>query len=371
MRCYACGNREAQMILDQPAASIATNTPDDHNSSAGKFPCQLFQCLACGHVYEKVTPELRSALADIYTSCAAQLSVSMGEGNWGKERGEKILKHFNRLVDITAFQSALEIGCDKGYILRFLKSQGIQDVTGIEPSLKTAGIADGINFVKAFADRNLNLSRKFDFIYAFDVLDHVEDLEGFMDFIRRHLAPQGQVFISVNNADYYLETGSPALFMHQHIQYFTDASLKLFFERNGFVLKNLVKYQDEYHALAEFQGQSVNVASKRDYSNYENKLSLTLERISALLKIKHGAVHGASNTLKNILEWCDINFDFMLVDNDTSKQGQIYFGKKVLKSENVFSGNFEQIFIVPETFYPVIREDYLSRGFKGNIVGVR
>ena len=76
-------------------------------------------------------------------------------------------------------------------------------------------------------------------------------------------------------------------------------------------------------------------------------------------------VHGACNALNNILGWLGGNFNFTLVDNDSTKHGKMLFNKKVQPLSAVDLGVFNTVLIIPTLFIEAIKAGYRKAGFKG------
>ena len=368
MHCYVCGGGKVRQLLDKPPSSIATGAADQEVDD--KFSCVLAQCARCGHVFEPMTGLLREGLRKVYCSRQAQLSVSMGTGNWGQSRAERLLQHLTNILDFGRYRSVLEIGCDKGFFLRVLAGRGIRDLTGIEPSLSSEGMIDGIHFLKDFVREDLSLGRTFDLICAFDVFDHIEDIAGVMKFSAAHLSDGGDLFLSVTNADRYLSVGSPSVFTHQHVQCFTKDSLKSLLTRCGFTLRSISEYQDEYHIVASHGVSKKASYAFIDYAEYSEKLEKNLFHIKRFLFDGNAMVHGATNTLKNVLEWIGDSPEFTLIDNDACKHGKSYFGRIVKPLDDVDLDKLKRLLIVPEIFFSEIESDYRARGFQGDVAGL-
>jgi len=93
-----------------------------------------------------------------------------------------------------------EIGCGVGVFLEYLRKKGMKAV-GIDLSQGAVDIAS-----KRFAGSNISVRKesiydlkdKFDAIFIFEVLEHVEDDRGFLEYISQNLLKDGgSLFISV------------------------------------------------------------------------------------------------------------------------------------------------------------------------------
>lgn len=365
--CYLCGDGPYITVLDQKAINVWTNAGDGV-SRAVRMPCVLRQCRCCGHIYQPLNDVLRDALREIYSSTQAKLSTSMGKGNWGVERGQDFLKIFLGMVNIKDHDSVLEIGCDDGYLLKAIKDRGGRNLAGIEPSLAATLEVEGITLMKGFAQEDLVLSRQYSLIFASSVFEHIEDMNGIMRFCVKNLKPGGELYFSVPNAGKYIDEGDPALFTHQHVQYFTEHSVRWLLGRYGFKVKAVVKDKDSLEVLGQLTGSAASSSPEVLLrTDYEQKLALVLAKVRQILEKPSVIVHAANNALNNILGWIDKDFDFTLVDNDATKHGKRYFGKVVRSLDSLALDRYATVLIVPNAFRAAIRASYQQRHFSGAI----
>jgi SAM-dependent methyltransferase len=367
-QCYICASPKASVVLDKGPVPIWTNSPDGQSSHL-KFTCKLLRCLSCGHIYRPSDAQLAEALDKIYASNQAALSTSMSKGNWGKARGTAFLKVFTGMVDVTKHDAILEIGCDDGYLLKALKDRGAKRVEGIEPSLTNDVTVDGIKMFKGFARQGLSLNTKYDLIFASSVFEHIEDINGIMSFCREHLVPGGKLYFSVPHADAYITPADPALFTHQHVQYFNIDSARALLAKHGFQLIETACDRDSLEVLAEYTGR-VEQISKLQLTqiDYQERLDVLLKKLDVLLKEPGVVVHAANNALNNILSWLGGPYEFILVDNDLTKHGKKFFGKTVYAIDSIDLSNISKVLIIPNAFRDQIRSDYLKAGFKGKLI---
>lgn len=368
MNCYLCGSRSHIKILDKEKIRIWTNNSDTPSNKKTMYKCVIDQCEDCGHVYQPLDVKLRDILRGIYLSDNAQASTPMGKGSWGIQRGKDFLNN----IDLDNCKSAVEIGCANGYLLRQLKNKGFKELVGIEPSLKESGKIDGILFLNDFADEKLKLPQKFDLIFSCAVFEHIEEIGNVIDFCRNNLNKEGRLFFSVPNAQRQLEDGDPDLFLHQHVHYYTVASIATLLSKHGFGISKILSTKDSFHVTARISyTRNIKLHKKNIlYTNYRKKLDKVLAKVENILCRNKVIVHGVNNGLNNILGWCNKDFNFDLVDGDETKHGRIYFNRVVKSIDNIKVNNYDTTLIIPVSFYEVIKSEYINRGFRGNIESI-
>jgi SAM-dependent methyltransferase len=364
--CYLCGSLRHVPVLEKGAVDIWTDTGDDDSVQA-KYPCVLYQCLECGHVYQPVNDELRGLFNRIYQSRSAQGPSAMGVGRWGLERAETLF--FNN-IDLTPHRTAAEIGCGDGYLLRELKARGFTSLTGIEPSANIdRADPDGLTFINDFVDEHLRLPEPVDLVYSVAVFEHIENVNGVLSFCRNNLRNGGELFFVVPNAQRQLERADPALFVHQHVHHFTEHSIRRLLAFHGFSANAVVSREDVFAVSA-----SPDAAVRPDvtpwprYQMYQDRVDKDLAKIAALLAERRVLVHGACNALNNIVGWTGATFD--LADNDENRQGRRYFRQTVRSPRDLDLGNYDTVLIVPMAYCEAIAAQYRALGFTGRITGI-
>jgi 2-polyprenyl-3-methyl-5-hydroxy-6-metoxy-1,4-benzoquinol methylase len=112
------------------------------------------------------------------------------------------------LAAIREKDNLLEIGCGVGYFIEQAQAQSVMHVEGIElneHAVKKAqkkGLPVRFLDLKKLADRS---PRRYDFICSFQVLEHVENPEKFINWACDLLKTGGRLILSVPNADSFLK----------------------------------------------------------------------------------------------------------------------------------------------------------------------
>lgn len=253
-------------------------------------------------------------------------------------------------------------------MLTRLKERGIRQLAGIDPSLDKTGSIDGIMFMRNFADQDLKLSHKYDLIFSNGVLEHIENMKDFFSFCRNNLKKDGKLFFSVPNARVQLQISDPGLFLHQHIQYFTENSASFLLKENGFGLTSLKLGEECIDVTAELKAPQGNLTPEQVfYADYQQKVDESLGCINDILRKGKVIVHGCNNALNNILGWLKKDFDFTLADNDNTKINNKYFGKTIQAVDDIDIDMHDTLLVFTPAFYKDIRSQYLNLGFKGKI----
>lgn len=119
---------------------------------------------------------------------------------WYKEKYLPLLKHLDRDSAI------LDIGCGQGFMLKYMQSEGFNNLTGIDISEEQVKIAQakGFNVIQTDAVVYLKENRgSFDAIMAIDIIEHFkkEELLELLPLIWQALKPGGTLILQTPNGD--------------------------------------------------------------------------------------------------------------------------------------------------------------------------
>jgi len=99
-------------------------------------------------------------------------------------------------------KKVLDLGCGVGYGAQMLSKMG-KEVVAVDVSSDAIDYAKakypGPSFVIASGEKLPFSDKYFDSVIAYDVIEHVEDQDAFLDEIRRVLKKEGTLFISTPN----------------------------------------------------------------------------------------------------------------------------------------------------------------------------
>jgi SAM-dependent methyltransferase len=144
------------------------------------------------------------------------------EKHWWFVGRRAILAYIIRSLDLPAGAKILEIGSGTGGNLQMLSAFGIVSAVEMDPAARTMAVR---KTNAAFDVRSGNFpsampfgEEKFDLICLFDVLEHIEDDAGTLLAIKRLLAPEGRVVLTV--PAYSWLWSAHDVFLHHKRRYF-------------------------------------------------------------------------------------------------------------------------------------------------------
>ncbi len=203
-------------------------------------------------------------------------------GVWWSDAGPFVGLHQLNLLRVDYFRAAfggfggkraLDVGCGGGILSEALVREGAI-VTGVDPSEKSLAAARehagrsglSIDYRRGTAEALASggLGAGFDLVFAVDVLEHVDDLDGTLDAISTVLAPGGALgFLTHNRTlaafleliwdEEYVRHSMPEGF-HEFARFVTPAELTDGLARHGMVVqevKGVAREPDGSRALVD------------------------------------------------------------------------------------------------------------------------
>jgi 2-polyprenyl-3-methyl-5-hydroxy-6-metoxy-1,4-benzoquinol methylase len=183
---------------------------------------------------QKRNPEVLQALEVIYTQ-DSNIGYLQDTNEIAKPYGKDFINYIDQAINQNPnIQKILEVGCGGCVVLEHLKKKGL-NVSGIDSSSFAAveGKKKGIDVITDFFP-SAKVTEKFDLIYHVDVLEHINDPIAFLSRHHDNLHENGLVVVNVPDATESIEIGDISMAMHQHLNYFTEKSLRNTLQNAGF-----------------------------------------------------------------------------------------------------------------------------------------
>ncbi len=161
---------------------------------------------------------------------------------------DSLLDRFEVVRPYLEGHSVLDVGCAS----RFKHPDWMHGlIDGVASELVGLDVAEGA--VEAIRARGMDvrvrdaqsfdLGQRFDRVFAGEIIEHLDNVSGFLQSARRHLSPGGQLVVTTPNPFYimnfvYRIGGKPRV-NGQHTCWFCEDTLRQVFERNGLRLIEL------------------------------------------------------------------------------------------------------------------------------------
>ncbi|EMJ92073.1 methionine biosynthesis protein MetW-like protein [Leptospira alstonii serovar Sichuan str. 79601] len=272
----------------------------------------------------------------------------------------------------------LELGCNDGSFLDYLKEKGYLNLTGIEPTLDSSKIAKEKGhkvfhkfWTHEYAKDFTSAEGKFDIVVTRQVLEHISDLEDFMQAIHFSLKDDGGFIIEIPDSEWNLNYLDYALW-EEHVNYFTIESLRNLLALNGFQIIHSETTLFSGKAMLVFC-EKTNVGTPKLKNNYLEKTTnygkafpkfkLALEKY--LDSYRDIIIYGCGSRSCNFVNFLGIKDRIkVFIDDQKEKQNTIVPGCeiKVQNSENLTSFSKHVLLGVnSESEFKVLRKKGLDK----------
>lgn len=230
--CAVCGSKQSTLLYQQAFSEISLG-----GSLLSGY--DVVACEHCGFCFANGIPE-QSHFDAYYRDMSKYEKTERGgqESPYEQARFQLMAEVILKKLDSQRTR-IFEVGCANGDLLALLKKAGYENVSGIDPSPKSAEIAQERHGINVSADTLSSMNKNhasFDFIILAGVLEHVPDLHSALRQLRELLSSDGYLFITVPDASRYVE-GEDAPFQEfsvEHINFFGPDSLVNLLQTNGF-----------------------------------------------------------------------------------------------------------------------------------------
>jgi 2-polyprenyl-3-methyl-5-hydroxy-6-metoxy-1,4-benzoquinol methylase len=169
-----------------------------------------------------------------------RLQPTWGDSPWG---GGTLRDRYEVVRPLITTGSVLDLGCASRYgrpdWLHGLLAADVKDLVGIDINGDTVAKLkeDGYDVREADA-RDFDLHQTFDVVFAGELIEHLDDVRGFLTSVRHHLSPTGRLVLTTPNAFYVgnfvYRLGGHGQVHPEHTCWYCEDTLRRVLEVNGF-----------------------------------------------------------------------------------------------------------------------------------------
>lgn len=234
---------------------------------------------------------------------------------------ERIIQDVPKQIEST---KVLEIGCNDGSFLAALKENGFQFINAYEPAVDAYKQCQslGVEVINDFfsATTSSKVEGPFDVIVTRQVLEHIEDLADFLQGVSSLIDDDGIFIVEVPDTSMNYSC-IDYTFWEQHINYFTENTLRHLLEINGFYVYDVERVRFSGTTMRIFAKKIFGVIGSRkiphDYdlqqrTTFKKNFLAFKERVKRFVehkKDKHTDVYiyGCGNRSQNFANYMEIN----------------------------------------------------------------
>lgn len=210
----------------------------------------VVSCEQCGFIYADDIPE-QAVLNEFYQSAGHHLhSVNLPDGL--KVIHADMFGFIKRNVQPLMNARVLDVGSSMGHFLNHFQTDGIHDVTGLEPSDSASDLAKKYYDINVISNnlQDYETDKKYNLVTFCGVLEHIEALNVALDKATDLLVSDGHVFIAVPDAESFgaIDLTEPFLeFAMEHINFFCKTSLENLFLLHGFEMVSCESLKNDFY----------------------------------------------------------------------------------------------------------------------------
>lgn len=299
------------------------------------------------------SPAAQPYVEDFLSFCAPGVSV-----NHGPKRG-------------------LEIGAGTGYLTFRLAAMGLE-MTALEPGkgFEEDWARLGVSVVDAFFP-SPQAPPTFDNIFAYGVLEHVEDPLAFLISVRHHLDRSGVAFFSVPDCASELIAGDPTALVHEHLSYFEIGSLRRLFNQAGMsAAVSKSRFGRTLFVSARLGsnesvegGNEVAIGVLRDFPD---KAHVNFRRVKERIEEMSDSGEVGLYAPARGIPYLSATKSVALFDDDPRLVGKFLppTTSPIQHPQCLVRSNPDSLVLCSRTFDGVIREKVRALGYKGNVVSL-
>lgn len=180
---------------------------------------------------------------------------------------------------------------DESTLNRFLQKGFLNIKSTTMPKKKSPnGPFNGLETIQQIIteDNDFKLESEIDLLIARHVLEHAHDLTTFLKNIVKKVKKEGYLVFEIPDSKKFLEYKNYFFVWEEHIVYFTESTLRYFFEKNGFNLVNIFRYEAALEdslvaVVTKTYDERSNIAN-RDIENEIMTIDLFADKFSEIKK---------------------------------------------------------------------------------------
>jgi len=240
--CDAAFQDTAAIVLNVPAGTQLFSE-DAATAEALKAQIAIVECPECSLIQLTGEPVAYDHVSSSSSFVSAELT---------NHRIDQLRALFTLRPAPSDGGRLLEIGCGDGHLLAH--AQGLFGRTvGVEPTTRNAATAAerGLDIQQMLMGRDTVVSGgPFQYFCSFHVLEHVTQVRSVLQGIARSLDSDGVGIVEVPSTEAAIEHQRFGDFMPDHLNYFTEGTLRAALEWSGFAVVRIYRDWENEHLVA-------------------------------------------------------------------------------------------------------------------------
>lgn len=176
------------------------------------------------------------------------------EGKILHDRDQNYMEEVKLISEFVQSGNYLDVGCNAGWLLGYLKKHTSLNLHGLEPSPMLASICQevvGAKVFNAYVEPNILPQNHFQFVSMTDVFEHLPNPNQVLSVLSKAIAPNGYLMIKVPNGSFtllkyrlsqffpFLVRESDQFNAKEHLGHYTVSLLTEILTKNNFTVKRV------------------------------------------------------------------------------------------------------------------------------------
>ncbi len=314
-KCRLCYSTNLEKCLHLPNSSLNISKLLKKTELDQDKPIDInvYKCEQCGFV--QIPDTLESSYYDNYLMT---ISHSPQMRAYQLAQASKFVQRYNLIG-----KRVIEIGCGDGNYLGYLRDLGTVSV-GIEPSaaFRDLAISKGFNVFSGYVSCDHLIPKSpYDAFVTRQVLEHVPDPHQFLQGIRLSMTENAVGLVEVPSLEQAIENSRFYDFFSDHLNYFSQRTLRYALESNGFSVLDLRRGMN-----GEYLEAIVKVDPQPNFQTLQESVKNLTQDIDNLLtqarsQGKRVAIWGSGAKGITTLAVARVTGIEYVIDSDPYKQG--------------------------------------------------
>lgn len=245
--CPICGeNNNFDVIYPERLPSSSEQADYSARKAPDNYHYEMVRCSGCGLLYAHSIYESEK-INQLYQTSEFKYDAELKNLQETYGRYLEAIDEFSHGKD-----SLLEIGCGNGFLLEKALSLGYKNVTGVELSSEAINMAvPGVKekIIQGAFNPDDFEDNQFDVIFFAMVIEHVDDVNKFLQGIYRLLKPGGIVLGITHDEGSLLSAilkDKCPIINDEHVYVFDRVTLSKIFSKNNFAVKKIDDVDNTY-----------------------------------------------------------------------------------------------------------------------------